>query len=800
MVRKDLRGEAHVEPRFQQLGEVKQNLLTEGGRNLPVYPPSQHYAEFPGGYPAEEPGTHSLLEYWYILRRQKWTILCFVLLGFFSAVLVSLLQPRVYRARTAIEVQDFNENFMNLKDADPTTESRDSSVSRSYFHTQIKVLQSRSLLERVMEKMKIQAPMRSGWRGYLASLKEALGSEGTNPIAVKDEALEQIEDSLTVRASGETRLVEVFYESPDAEQAAEFTNTLVEEFIVQSRELRWESTQRTGQWLANHLQELKVELESAEGKLQEYAQSSGLLFTGEKENVAEAKLRQLQDELSKAGAERVEKQATYELAVSQPAESLPEILDDETLRQHRIKLAGLRGELVELSASYTPTHYKVQQVQAQIAELQSLLERERQNIIKRISNEYQAARRREVLLARAYSAQANTVSVQASAAIRYNILKHEVETSRQLYDALLQRVKQAGLAAAMRGSNILVVDRAKPPLLPYRPNLKLNAAIGLACGLLLGLGFVVLRERMDRSIHAPGSTPHYLGVPELGVIPRVEFHPRRVVLLTSKGKDGKSGKITSLTKVASAAGNGELCALGDRARCLELATWNHRGSLLADSFRAVLTSVLLPRRSGSSPRVIVVTSPSPGEGKTTAATNLGIASAEIGRRVLLIDGDLRAPRLHGIFELPNKYGLKDLLHENQSLEQIPSSQFVLETRIPGLCLLPSGSGSVSISKALYSARMRELLARVRREFLMVLIDAPPILHLADARVLGRLADGVILVFRAGKTTAEIALMANQRFAEDGTTVLGSILNSWDPNFSDGYHYKEYEEYLHRGEK
>ena len=217
--------------------------------------------------------------------------------------------------------------------------------------------------------------------------------------------------------------------------------------------------------------------------------------------------------------------------------------------------------------------------------------------------------------------------------------------------------------------------------------------------------------------------------------------------------------------------------------------------MCAESFRATLTSILFAGGQGRRPRVLVVTSPNPGEGKTTVISNLAVSLAEINRRVLLIDADLRRPRVHQLFGMPNHFGLTDLLAAPEPIEQIPLKASSLESGVPGLYVLPSGSRTYNISSLLHSPRMGELLERALRVFDTVLIDTPPVKQIADARVLGRLSDGVVLVLRAGQTTRGTARAAADRFAEDGIRVLGTVLNSWDPDtngsgYYDGYSYDQ----------
>jgi succinoglycan biosynthesis transport protein ExoP len=717
------------------------------------------------------PGYLSLLDYLRILVRHKAALLCFATAGLFVAIAISLMQTPVYRARTSLEIQDFNENFLDLQNVEPTNSSGNYATAQSNFETQVKILQSESVLERVIERLNHSEAQRASGRGAL-----------NHSDADKEALVHKAERNLTVRTIANSRLLEVLYESKDPKLAADFANTLVSEFTKQSQEMRWKSAQRTGEWLTSHLDEMKAKLEQSEAELQDYARVSGLTFTSEKDNVSEIRLKELQDELSKAEADRVSKEAKFEEARSKPAESLPEILDDPTLREYRLRLTELHRQLVELNETLTPAHYKVQRVQAQIAELQSTFQRQSALILRRIANEYATARRREEFLGQAYAEEQKSAADQSNKAIHYNTLKREVDSSRQLYQAMLQRVKQAELATTMRASNVLVVDPAKPPSFPYKPNMRINAALGLVTGLSLGIGFVLLRDRLDRRIHAPGDAQVYLKLPELGVLPVHEAATDRQIPNNSR----LSGFRPILADTTAAASTDD---------CPELASWNRKPSLLAECARTALISVLLPDQAGGQPRVVVFTSPSAGDGKTTVASNLSIAMAEIGRKVLLIDGDLRRPRLHKILGVTNSWGLSDLIWADSPLETLPILHLVRETKVSGLSLLPAGSCSnVAPSNLFYSPRMPRLMSRLRKEFDMVMIDAPPMIHLADARLLGRLADGVILVIRAGQTTTESALFASQRFAEDGTRVLGTILNNWEPTTGGRYGYGSYSDY------
>jgi capsular exopolysaccharide synthesis family protein len=310
----------------------------------------------------------------------------------------------------------------------------------------------------------------------------------------------------------------------------------------------------------------------------------------------------------------------------------------------------------------------------------------------------------------------------------------------------------------------------------------LNSALGFLAGAFFGIAFVVVQERADRSIRGPGDTALYLNVPELGAIPSAKAERGRLFAYYQNGK--------ALERKKSGSG---------KPRQVELITSNGKPSLVADAYRATLTSILYSGENGDRPRIIVITSTNPGEGKTTVACNLALALAEIGpsvlmQSVLLIDGDLRGPRLHDIFGVPNRWGLADLLEGKTPPNGCEG--MVFKTGFRNLNLLPSGSSTVNVSALLHSPRAVAFFNRMREEFHTVIIDAPPMLNMPDARVLGRLADGVILVVRSAHTMRYDAVAANQRLTEDRTRVLGTILNQWDPRKTNNYSYGYRHEYCH----
>jgi receptor protein-tyrosine kinase len=350
----------------------------------------------------------------------------------------------------------------------------------------------------------------------------------------------------------------------------------------------------------------------------------------------------------------------------------------------------------------------------------------------------------------------------------YAALEHEVSGERQFYEAMQRRVDEAAIASTMKQANFRLAGPAQPPRHPSKPNFPLNLMLGMLGGLALGVGYVMLQEQNTSALRSPGEAGAFLTLPELGAIPRAGGQGFSPLALLGNG-------------------NGKLH--------VERASLEHPSSGLSESFRATLASILSASGNGDHPRVLVVTSSRPMEGKTTVVSNLGIALAEIGHKVLLIDGDLRRPRLHKVFGEINSWGLSDMLREKNAIEELPLTVLVKKTAVPRLCLLPSGTWADNIFGLLCSGRMARLMPRFREEFDYVLVDAPPCLEFADARIMARYGERLLLVVRAEYTDRKTAQAAVQRLSMDGIPVMGVIFNYWDPTRSDQYEYARYRQDL-----
>lgn len=729
--------------------------------------------------PSSQQPDEFLLTAWLLLRRHQWHVAATIMLGIAIAAGVTYIQTPIYEARATLEVMSLGGPSL----LGSGSESVGDFPWTTYMQTQVRVMQSHAVRQRVAERLQEELP------GHVYTPRDPLEivRRWTAPLGIKWSEIspEPVRPplKLIVAPVEGARIIEVRAESPDPRYATTYANVMADVFLRYMLETRWENAQKTSEWMTAQLADFRQKLTRSEEALRAYMSSAGMAPVIEHANVEVQRLTQLQDELLRAAAERAARQSAFEVTRASAAESIPQVLDDGRLSGYQMNLADLRRQLAELGSLYTPEHYKMARLRAQIAELEETLRRERQTVLARIRNEYEAAVRREEILTRAYQRQLERASVQAGKEIEFAILKREVDTNRQIYEQLLQRAKVVGLSPALQMSPIRLLDGAREPRFPVRPNKVMNLAMGLFAGIAGGILLVFISSQFNRKVSLPGDIELHLKVAELGAIPSA-----------NSARDPREPKSAlSIIPTRKAIGQGSV------SERLELIAWQNQASAMAESYRNTLTSILAMTAGNGRTRTILISSARSGEGKSTILCNLGISLAEIGQKVLLIDGDLRQPRLHQAFDLPNSWGLTDLLRGQQPIEDLPIEALAKNVEVANLYVLPSGPLTASIANLLYSSRMEILIRRFRRDFDTILIDTPPLTLFSDARILARLADGTILVVRADHTTRDEAMAAKQRLADDGIKILGTILNGWNLRTSKryGYHYSRYGYHLTR---
>lgn len=713
-----------------------------------------------------------LQDYLRILSRKRALILWCALAGALAGFLVDLGRMPVFQARTSLDIESLNTEFMNMRAVASPGESSGGDSGSSYVQTQIKLLQSETLLQSTVNALMRQPhPASIEREDLLSRMERTLHVGGDRPIpyeALVRDAAKRIK----VKPLGLTRLVEVTCDSWNAQFSARFCNTLTSSFRDADYTTRGVEAAKTSDWLTRQVADVRAQVEASEKKLEEATGGNGLELSQQSDGVSEDRLRALQDELVRAQADRMDKQAQYEVSLTAAPDSLPSVLNSPNFREDQQRLEQLQSEIAKLVPPLTEANPRVIHLRSQIQEVQNQLKEERDTVIRSMRDQYESAKQREDLLSLTYQIQEEKTSTVLDKSNRVALLRREVDSEEQLYQNLLQRAKEAGFASAMQISTIRTVDAAKAPKVPVSPRRASTVGVGFLLGSLLGIGLALYKERTSGIIYAPGEAQRLLQLQELGVIPQIRT--RRVRFLPTGGAARVRGD-DAPTPVLSLRVSGEPAAAAPRLRGAD-----QRFSLVAEAYRSATFSILLAGKLADRSKKYVVSSPNAGDGKTTIVSNLGIALSRSQRRIVVVDGDLRKPGLHKALGLENTAGMREVLRGEVDPQHAPLSAFCQSTGFPNLFVLTAGSGGEESTELLHSPRAGELLARLGREFDLVLIDTPPMLHMADARIFANQADGVILVFHAGSTNLEEAISARDLFVQDRVRVLGTILNGFNP--------------------
>ncbi len=744
--------------------------------------PRSYVPEAPDNYPAwavGRPGQWS--EYWESLRSHLGMVGLFSVVGALGGFGFAMMQHPLYRARTALDIQSLNTQVLSMNADAGGTANTGVGLPDAYLQTEIKLLQSDAILKRALTKTmaKVKEPPKDRSMAFAGGLIKVAKPENAPLSSLIADASRRVK----IRALGNTRIVEILCDARDGQLAANMCNSMAEAYIENNLEARQQSTKQTAEWLGSQLDNVRKRLAQSEAEMRDLARASSLVFNTEFANPAQENLRQLQGELSRAQATRIGKQSEYEVVLGSTPDALPLQLDAGPIREYRMRLTELRRQAAEMSATMKPEHYRVRELQAQIAAVETALRKEHQDLLTRLRTDFESTERRERMLQSAFGAQTAALSAQGDKAVVFQMLKRDVDSGRRLYEVLPQKVEEVGLAAAMRTSTINIVDKAVPPVVPFSPNWLASIGVGWFGATCLGMGIGMLRSRSDHRLRHPGEAPQQLQVRELGVIPSTPSRTLRIGFRrSSRSKGGEEESAVAEPREAGLKMTMRLC--GDR---METATYRGDPPHVAEAFCGTMESLLFASGARTQCQVVVVTSPEKGDGKTTVSINLAVALARTNRRVVLVDGDLRRPRLYQVFDLPTTWGLAALLNEKEQIQDVEADRVAVATEVNGLFVIPTASvADGEVSTMLHSERMRQLIRRLRRDYDVVLIDTPPMLAVSDARVLGSLSDWALLVLRAGKTTREKAAAAQDCLGDDGIPVVGTVLNDWNPRKSKSY--------------
>ena len=686
-----------------------------------------------------------------LLQRNAWTIVTCMLIATSLCLLRAARQPRLYCATANIAIYRDNQATISLG-KEYTQEVGDLDEYTVSLETQLHILQSRRLALGVVRKLGLDENAEFTGKEQPGTTA-ALEGETSNPTTTEAEsaAVDAVLSGLAVRSVKDTRVVEVSFTGPKADIDAKIANALVDGFIEDSIRSRYESATRAAKFLSGQLADLRGRVEESQEKLVAYERDHDIVGVDEKQNVITTKLDDLNKQLTLAEADRIDKESLYQTIVSGSLDQIPESKSGEALQNLRLREAELKNEYAQANTIYGPNHPKVLELTNRIRAMDASIQAELKGLEGRAHEEYQASIRREQKLRDAFNSQKVEANRLSESAIQYGLLKREVDSNRQLYDSLQERMKEAGVAAGLRSSNIRLIDPADPPSVPISPNLPRSGTIGLFLGFLISAAVIGIREGMNRALRDPAEVESFTAMPPLAVIP-----------LRERGKAATAGKAVDAIDV--------VCLTQPR-------------SAIAEAYRGLGTSIML-----ASPqlKILLVTSPLPNEGKTLTAMNSAIVLAQQGRRVLLVDADLRKPTLHHGFNLPNELGFSSILLGSSDA----TSPIVCHEKLPSLFVLGAGPAQSMPAELLGSAKMRELMTCWRERYDYVIVDTPPLLAVTDAIRLSSEADSLLLVMRSGQTTREALARSCDLLNQAHLPVLGIVVNGVDVRTS-GYYYGYY---------
>jgi polysaccharide biosynthesis transport protein len=713
------------------------------------------------GYGGTTPGESelSIINYLQVLYRRRYVATTAFLVVFLGAALYTFTAVRIYESTVRILIERDNPKVVSFQEVlDP------GEVTDDYYETQYRILQSRVLARRTIDALKLWSdpqfnqPPRMTIRGVLMMPVNAVARwfEPVRPAETataaetraQSRAIDRFLANLKISAVRYSRLVDVTYRSSDAGLSARIANALADGYIRQSLELRSTTTKEASDFLTQQLAEQRTKLEASEQALQTYRERTGSVSLEERQNVVVQRLADLNAALTRAATARIQKEAAYNQVknvVQDPGvvDSLPTVLSNPFVQQQKAELAQLQRQRAQLSEKLGPNHPEMVKIGLAIQTAEAKISAEVGQIAEAVRREYEAALAEERTLSTELNSQKQEAQTLNRAGIEYGVLQRDATANRQMFEALLQRTQETGVSEEIRTGNIRVVDHAEVAASPVSPNIFNNLLMALFGGLTLAIGLAFAVEYADDRIKTPDELKKHLALPFLGMVPAV-FDKHITSPLIGSGVP----------------------------------------NIFAESFRSIRTNVLFSSTDQGG-RLIVITSSTPGEGKTMVSTNVAAALAQAGHRVLLIDADMRKPRVHQVFQAELAPGLSNLLVGNAT-----ASEVIYESSTSGLWIMCAGTHPPNPAELLGSKRFKDLAAFLMPHFDWVIIDTPPVMAVTDAAVVANLAHGTLFVVGAEMTSRRIAQRAVEQLEMGQARFLGAVLNRVDLEHN-AYYYSRY---------
>ncbi len=703
-----------------------------------------------------------LRDYIDVIVRRKWTVISLLLIIFSAVAIFTLTRTPLFMATSVVKVSNQEAHLTSFAGL----ESERYSYSIDFQKTQIKLMQSEQVAGRVIKALNLaEDPVFSGKKvsgsndeeaekeaGIFSQIKEMIAmvrdfirfkdDKDEKPVLSAEAQARIQENSLLGKFKGglsvsqvrESELLEVSFSSPDAALAARIVNATLHEFINMQMDSRLELSKNASKFLALKIEDSQIKLEASEKQLTAFSRKIGIVSLDPKSNMIMKQLEELNAALATARAVRLSKEAIYQQAISGDSSNLNQILDNELVQQLQQQYSMLESEYEDMSTTFKPGHPKMRQLKARMDKLLVHMELEKEKIVASIKNDYETALKTQLYLEKNAEEQKLRAINLGEKATQYKILAREVETNKSIYESLLQRAKEIEATVGASAANIQIIDAARIPLYPYKPQVSRNFMLGLILGLFAGVGAAFLLEYMDNTIKNPDELAFRYHIPILGLLPFI------------KGKNLS-------------------------AENMGLKYFNEPRISFSESIRTAMTSIDLSA-SGTPPKSILVTSILPGAGKSTISSNIALSFLSSGKNCLLIDADLRKPSLHKVYHAADRSkGLSSVLTGLEKLQDV-----IHKTDYDGLHFISSGPLPPNPAELVSSRRMRELLKVCCKYYDHVVIDSPPYQGFAELMVMANMVDGTILVVVEGDTPREGVSHFRKSLLNIGGNILGAIIN------------------------
>lgn len=726
-----------------------------------------------------------LRDYWLIVRKHLRMVVAVLMAAItLTGVAVLLISP-AYTSQTVLLIERATPQVLDIHQALPDSMGAD---EYDYYKTQYELLKSRSLAARVIREQRLEKElnteidhghhyfqaMRSAawaiglWLGLVSepSVADSAAAARSEIDGVDARLVDAYLKHLEIRPRAGTRLVAVAYTAPDRNLASSVANAHALAYIRQGLEMRANANEEAQRFLENKLVELRERVENSEAALNAYRRDKGILSLNGKENLALERLDELSRRVNDAEAARIGLEAQVQMIKQRSFESLPAVIGSELIDKLKQEAAVVEEQYAGMAIQFKQGYEPLDQMRSQLNKAHARLNDEIQKVVDGIQSAFLTALESEKALRSEMEKQKTVVLAQNDAAVKYAILAREADTNRQLYDSVLQRMKEMGVAADIRASNIFVVDRAEPSRFPSHPAKLTDLGISLLLGLATAIGLSLVLESLDNTFKSSDDVTRTLGLPSLAMVP-------------------KFADINGVIKPALRNGNGV------QHSSSELIVSRDRFSPVTEAFRALRTNLLLSR-AGEPPKVTLITSALSVEGKTVTIVNTAALFASMGMKVVLVDADLRRPRCHELLLSKNGTGLTEVL-----TGQVDLAEVIRPTAVENLFMITAGTIPPNPAELIGSKCMRQTLDDLRERFDFVFIDSAPVMIVSDSLFIAAIADGTVMLVDSSRTPRTLVAEMHTRLNRVGAKVLGVVLNQVDTK-RPGYYYSPHS-YSYRSE-